>query len=308
MDTPDVSLAKLAARQHSVVSREQTLSVGLTPRQLYRRIDRGALDIIHRDTYRIAGSPRTWEQAVMAACLASGGAASHRTAAKLWDLRGIDAPPVEIIVPSGRNPQLEGVIVHRTKLVLPDHLSRRGAISVTKPALTLLHLGAVAPELVPGAAEDALFKRLLTTAGLWNALDAFGAQGRDGTAILRDLLLTRDPALAPTESSLEDAIVRILRRYGLPEPVRQHEVARPGHRHPLRLDVAYPPALVDIEGEGDRWHSGTEQLRRDRERANYLTSLGWVLLRYGWTDVRRRPAALANEVGQLLVARRHLAG
>ncbi|MDQ6909503.1 MAG: hypothetical protein M3Z84_01765 [Actinomycetota bacterium] len=308
METPDVRLAKLAARQHSVVTREQSLALEMTLRQLYRRLDDGILASVHQNVYRVVAAPQTWEQSVMAACLASGGVASHRSAAALWALRGIHLAPVEILVPSGRHPRLKGVVIHRSKLWLPAQFTRRGSIPLTKPALTLLHLGAVAPELVAGAAEDALFKRLVTTAGLRRAVEAHGAQGRDGTAVLRHLLLARDPAQAPTESSLEDAIVAVLRRYGLPEPARQYEVAWPGHRRPLRLDTAYPEALVDIEGDGMTWHSGVDDLRRDRERANYLVSRGWVLLRYGWHDVRSRPEGMAAEVRELLVVRRALAG
>jgi hypothetical protein len=303
MEPPDVRLAKLAARQHSVISREQTLALGMTPRQLYRRLDQGILAGVHQNVYRLVGAPQSWEQSVMAACLACGGIASHRSSAALWLLRGVESPPAEILVPPDRQPRLDGVVVHRTKMWTPGQASRRGAIPVTKPALTLLQLGAVAPELVAGAAEDALFKRLVTVRGLWKAIEMYGAQGRDGTAILRRLLMRRDPMQAPTESSLEDAIVAVLRRYGLPEPVRQHEVRWSGHRKPLRLDAAYPHVLVDVEGDGGRWHSGVDDLRRDRERTNYLVSLGWVVLRYGWHDVRSRPALMAAEVNQLLVSR-----
>lgn len=307
MESPDVRLAKLAARQHSVVSRKQVLALGMTLRQLYRRLDKGVLAAVHQNVYRIVAASPTWEQSVMAACLASGGVASHRSAAGLWALRGIESPPVEILLPAGRHPQLRDVTIHRSKLWAPDQASRRGPIPVTKPALTVLQLGAVAPELVAGAAEDALFRRLITVAGLWKTIESHGAQGRDGTAVLRHLLTTRDPAQAPTESSLEDAIVAVLRRYGLPEPARQYEVPWPGHRRPLRLDTAYPEPLVDIEGDGMRWHSGVEDLRRDRERGNYLVSQGWVLLRYSWYDVRSRPERLAREVGRLLAARLRLA-
>jgi hypothetical protein len=303
MERPDMRLAKLAARQHSVITREQSLALGMTLRQLYRRVDQGILARVHRNVYRLAGASQSWEQSVMAACLASRGFASHRSAAGLWALRGVESPPVEIVVPPGRQPRLEGVMVHRTTLWTPDQASHRGGIPVTKPALTLLQLGAVAPELVAGATEDALFKRLVTVRGLWKAIELYGAQGRDGTAILRQLLMNRDLAQAPTESSLEDLIVAVLRRYGLAEPVRQHQVEWPGHRRPLRLDTSYPQVLVAIEGDGMRWHSGVDDLRRDRERTNYLVSRGWVLLRYSWDDVRARPARMAGEVKRLLVAR-----
>lgn len=293
MNPLDVQLAKLAAGQHSVVTRQQALSLGMTARQIDRRVDVGGLIVLHRSTYGLAGSRPTYERALMAACLATGGAASHRAAAHLWGLRGLEEAPVEITVSDRRHPRLHGVTIHRSALAVPAHLTRREGIPLTKPALTILTLGAVAPELVQGAAEDALFKKLLRVEGLWHILGEAGAPGRDGTRVLRRLLLARDPAQAPTESVLE--IVAILSRYGLPEPVRQHRVPRPGRR-PLRLDVSYPEALVDIEGDGLRWHTSTEDVRRDRERANYLVANGWVILCFTRDDVRHRPAELAAQV------------
>lgn len=308
MNSLDVDLSRLAARQHSVVARQQALSLGMTPRQVDLRVDAGMLEILHPSTYRLVGARRTYEQAVMAACLAADGVASHRTAAFLWGLRGVEDPPVEITVPHNRHPRLHGVSVHRSKLLLPNDITHRLAIPVMKPAPTILQLGAVAPELVEGAAEDALFRRLLTVPGLWHVVDTAGARGRDGSGVLRDLLLARDPALAPTESTLEDEIVAVLRRYGLPEPVRQHLVPRPAHGRPYKLDISYPEALLDVEGDGLRWHTSTRDAQRDRERANYLTALGWMILRFTCEHVRRRPAELAAQVEQTRRLRLGLAG
>lgn len=308
MNPLDVRLSKLAASQHSVITRRQALSLGMTPRQVDFRVHTGGLVVLHPGTYGIVGALRSYEQALMAACLSTGGVASHRAAAGgIWHLRGVEDPPVEITVPRQQCPELHGVIVHRSKRLTPDDITRRAGLPVTKPALTILDLGAVAPELVEGATEDGLFRRLFTVAGLWHALDNAGAQGRGGSGVLRQLLLARDPAQRPTESTLEDEIVSVLRRFGLPEPARQYPVARPG-RKPFRLDIAYPEALLDIEGNGLRWHTSMRDVQRDRERANYLTALGWVLLCFTQDDVRRRPAQLASQVADVRSARLRAAG
>lgn len=307
MNALDVQLAKLAARQHSVVSRQQALSLGLTRRQLDRRIDAGGVIVVHNGVYRFAGARATFEQAVMAACLSTGGVASHRAAGQLWGLRGVEGAPVEITVARRQHPELDGVIVHRSELLTPADITRRAGIPLTKPARTILDLGAVAPHLVEGAAEDALFQRLVSLAGLWHVLDTAGARGRGGSGVLRQLLRARDPALAPTESALEDAICAVLRRFDLPEPARQYAVARPG-RKPLRLDIAYPEALLDIEGDGARWHTSSRDVQRDRKRTNYLVARGWGVLRFNWDDVRGRPAELASQVETVRAARLRAAG
>ncbi|HEY3240014.1 MAG TPA: type IV toxin-antitoxin system AbiEi family antitoxin domain-containing protein, partial [Acidimicrobiia bacterium] len=84
----DVLLAQAASRQHSVITRQQLRDLGLTRDQIDYRIEVGLLVVKHPATYLVAGSQRTHEQNVMAACLATGGVASHRCAAGLFRLRG----------------------------------------------------------------------------------------------------------------------------------------------------------------------------------------------------------------------------
>lgn len=83
MKPEDVRLAHLAAMQHSVVRHDQLVGIGMTPRQIHRRCDAGVLAPVHRAVYRVVAARRTWEQDLMAACLASGGIASHRAAGRL---------------------------------------------------------------------------------------------------------------------------------------------------------------------------------------------------------------------------------
>ena len=92
--------------------------------------------------------------------------------------------------------------------------------------------------------------------------------------------------------------MRVLRAAGLPEPERQFPVQFPTGSV-VRIDLAYPRALLGIEADGRIFHSGRDDFRRDRLRSNRLASLGWTLLRYGWADVRRG-AGLAAEVEGLL--------
>lgn len=225
--------------------------------------------------------------------------ASHRSAAALWCLRGADRPPVvEVTVPGAARHRLAGVVVHRSAQLPSCDVTRRSAVPVTTPARTLLDLGAVAPQLVEAAMEDALLRGLVSLSSLRRVLERSGAQGRAGTAVLRRLVDERDPSLAPTESPLEDALLGLLRRHGLPEPVRQHPVALPGGRL-VRLDFAYPDLKLGIEADGRIWHSGRADFQRDRERGNLLARLGWTVLRFGSDDLRRRGDRVAVEVSRL---------
>jgi hypothetical protein len=112
-------ILRLAARQHSVLSRRQWLDHGLSQRQLDRGIGNKALVVLHPGVYAIRGSKASFERDVIAACLATGGAASHRCAAYLWKLRKFERPVVEVLVAKGHAPAVPGVVVRRTSCLDP---------------------------------------------------------------------------------------------------------------------------------------------------------------------------------------------
>ncbi len=300
MDPADVAVTRLARRQLGLITRAQALTAGMSAGQLKRRVSSGLVVPVQRGVYRVGGGPGTFEQDVLAACLAGGpgAVASHRSAAALWRLRGVEPGAVEITVPREGKPRLPGIRVHRSARLDRSDVTLLGSLPVTRPARTLLDLAAVAPAAMEGALDDALVRELVTLSSVARLLKRRGASGRAGTALLRELLGQRANGQVATESPLEDTIVRVLRAHGLPEPERQFPVQLPDGTV-ARIDLAYPPVRLGIEGDGRIFHSGREDFLRDRARSNRLAALGWTLLRYGWADVHRGEE-LAAEVEGLL--------
>ena len=296
--TVDVQLNRLAARQYSLAQHDHALEVGMTPRQVQDRLAAGLLVPIHRGVYRMAGAPESVEQSLLAACMAAGqgSVASHRSAAALWRLRGIECRHPEITVPGTACPTLRSVVVHRTGRLEPIDVSRCWRIPVTTPARTLLDLGAVLEvEGVESALEDALMRRLVTFELLGRTLSRLGGPGRRGAGVLRGLIEERDPATAPTQSVLEDGLMRVLRQGGLPEPVGQYEVGG------VRLDFAYPHLRLGIEADSRIWHGGRLDVQRNSDKGNVLVARGWRVLHFTWGDVRRRPGYIVDAVARELV-------
>jgi len=290
----DVQLNRLAAGQYSLAHRKQALDLGMTSRQLHDRLESGLLVPVHQGVYRLAGAAQTSEQALLAACMAagSGAVASHRSAAALWALRSVEADTPEITFPGTRRPQLRGVLVHRTDRLDRIDLSRRLRIPVTTPARTLLDLGAVAPApVVESALEDALMRRLVTFALLTGTLERLGGPGRNGAGVLRALVEERDPATAPTQSMLEDLLFRVVRRGGLPAPVRQYEVAG------VRLDGAYPDIRLGLEADSRIWHGGRLDVQRNADKANILLAHGWRVLHFTHFHLTRRARYVVESIG-----------
>lgn len=82
----------LARTQHGLVTRRQLLDAGLSPSTIKRWVSAGRLIVVYRPVYRLAGSPPSWEQRILAAVLAAGdgSVASHRSAARLWGVLDTD--------------------------------------------------------------------------------------------------------------------------------------------------------------------------------------------------------------------------
>jgi very-short-patch-repair endonuclease len=288
MEPVDVVIARIAVRQHGLVTRSQLLAAGLTERQIDRRIGLGQLLPVHRGVYRVPAVKPSYEQAVLAACLASRGVASHRSAARLFGLRGFERDPhVEICVDSARAPHLDGVVAHRSTGLETAEI---GVIPVAMPTEVLLQLAAVTPGRVAGAVNDMLIRRITTLPGLARFLQRRAARGRNGTEFLRDLVAEQVRAGAPTESWLEDRLLEFLRARGYPEPVRQLRIQTPRGR--FRLDLAWPEFRLDLEGDGRIFHTSPAQRRRDQARDEALGEVTWAVERVSWLQLAEDPDAV----------------
>jgi predicted transcriptional regulator of viral defense system len=181
MENIDVRMARLAVRQHAVFTGQQAQQVGMSRRQLDARLAKGIVVRVHRNVYRLAGSPPTHTQALMAATLATGGVVSHRAAAAHWGFRGCPPGPVEVLVAARRRPDIDGVTAHATTRLDPVDVTVREAVPVTTPARTLVDLGAVAPpEVVESAFEHALLHALVSYQWVERTLERLARQGRNG--------------------------------------------------------------------------------------------------------------------------------
>jgi very-short-patch-repair endonuclease len=123
------SLRRLFREQHGVVHRQQVLHLGMTARQIQNRLTTGEWQQVHRGVYRSSTAAPTFEQSLMAACLAAGptAVASHESAAWLWQL--LPKPPDRptLTVAPRVHPHLTGVEIHR--------LTDRGIIGAPHPSV-----------------------------------------------------------------------------------------------------------------------------------------------------------------------------
>lgn len=285
---------RIGRAQHALVTWQQLRELGMAPSSIARLVERGYVVRVHPGVYRIAGAPNTWEQRQLAAVLAGGpdAAASHRAAAYLW--RAWDGePPVEISVPRRQALVLAGVVVHRTRDPMVVH--HRFGIPTTTPMRTLTDLGAVVPATTVEAVMDrAEAARLVTAASVEWELAGLARPGRRGVGALRQVLHRRALLAVPPDGVLEPRFARLCRQAGLPAPVFQHPVGR------YRVDFAYPRLLIAIEVDGYGPHSSPVAFQADRHRQNQLVGRGWLVLRFTWDDVVRRPQRVAQQIADAI--------
>lgn len=296
----DEGLARIAVRQHGLVTLGQARGVGATRATLRTRIDAGSWRVVDRGVLRVAGAPVTWESELLARVLSAGpgAVASHRSAGALWGLEGCRPGIPELTVPNGRRYRRAGVRTHEsTDLHLVAPVRRQG-IPTTPVTRTLLDLGAVVDRgRVHVALDDARRRRLTDWDALLHTLTTHARRGRDGVGTLRAILDDHYGEVAVTDSGFERLVFALLVAAGLPRPVLHYELVVGVHR--CHLDLAYPDARVAIELDG-RDHLRPEVFETDRLRQNSVVLAGWTLLRFTWRQYVDRPFDLVRDVRRAL--------
>ena len=141
---PDLTIARIASKQHDVVSITQLLDAGLTRPGVKRRLQAGRLHHIHRGVYAVGTPALTREGRWMAAVLACGESAvlSHASAAALWSISPTCPPWAHVTVPgNGGRRQRKGIVLHRSTTLTPADVTVRRGIPVTTHARTMRDLG-----------------------------------------------------------------------------------------------------------------------------------------------------------------------
>jgi very-short-patch-repair endonuclease len=105
------------------------------------------------------------------------------------------------------------------------------------------------------------------------------------------------------ESPLELRLLRAIRASGLPEPLKQFEVADGPGRVITRADFAYQePRRVLIYADGLAFHSSVRQRIHDTRTTNQLQAAGWQVLRFVGPDISRAADSCVRQIRSALEA------
>ncbi|MQA74243.1 MAG: DUF559 domain-containing protein [Solirubrobacterales bacterium] len=298
---PDERIARVASRQHGLITHRQLRGMGLSDGAIRARRRSGYLRPVHVAVYAVGHDSLTLEGRRLAAVMACGPEAllSHAHAAALWGMLAPWEEPsmaaIDVTVPAacgrGRRP---GIVVHRTRIPSAERAVRVG-IPVTAAARTVLDLATGASDrLLERVIDQALTDEHLTVPALHAcAAEHRGSRGAGG---LRRMLAALERYDSLTDSELEEQFLARVRGAGLPDPRMNARVAG------MRLDAIWPSERVAVELDGYRWHRTRSRSESDRRRELRLRAAGWRVMRYSARQVFEEPFEVIADLSSVLAA------
>ncbi len=288
----DQSIAKIAERQHGVISVWQLYELGIGERGVRCRVDAGRLHRLHRGVYAVGHAALPLEGRWLAAVLAVGwsssgeagsvldhwrAAVSHRSAASLWGLLPEAGHPVDIIVPDkGSRAKRRGIRVHRSQTLFAADLTLRDGIPVTKPARTIADLRLAALEGLPGAFSSRELRKAIRQANVLRLPIDESARDRTRGDLERDFLL-------------------LCRRRRLPVPEVNVRVG------PYLVDFLWREQQFVVETDSYLHHGGREAFQGDRGRDLDLKRLGHEVLRLSERQINEEPGTVAEVLLEVVI-------
>jgi hypothetical protein len=285
-------MARVAGRQHGVISRDQLLELGLGEDGIDYRLRTGRLLRIHCSVYALGHQNRSRETVWMAAVLRGGQAAvlSHRPAGAAWAI-GSSAGRVEVTVPRQLRPHRH-ILFHHSVLPADERTTHNG-IPITTVPRTILDLAtALDVRGIEKAINEAEIKRLWDELSLHDLLHRYPR--RRGTRNLRAALHKRGEGATATKSDLEELFVAFADRVGLPRPETN------GYVEGIEVDCVWRPQRVIIEVDSWEIHRTRAAFERDREKSRILQAAGWRCVPVTYLQLMHGSGEVARDVRRLL--------
>jgi len=225
--------------------------------------------------------------------------ASHASSAWLWGIGVASTEWVDVIFADrNRRVRLPGVRTHTPTDVDDLRPLRRSGIPTTNPLRVLVDLGQVQPDAVGDTLRHFLVEGVVSRSAVRASLGRHGRKGRHGVRVLRAAFEQWAIDDKPPDSELERVMAQLLGGHQLP--------LAEFHAHILGFEVDFALAVGRVIVECDGWDAhgrNPVQFERDRRRDAELVAAGWVVLRFTWLQITRRPAWVADVLRRTLRAR-----
>ncbi len=294
-----LALIALAAAQHWIVTIAELIELGFSRSAIDRLVQARRLHPLHRGVY-VVGNPDAsrkgrWLAAVKAC--GEGALLSFRAAGAHHGLRESQAARIDVTVPGSRRPRRPGVRIHSCGTLITEDTTIVDAIPCTSVARTLLDLASLL--------DDRGVERALERAEILEVYDhremvpLLGRmRGHPGAPRLARVVEAANPGTTITRSALEEALLRLCRRAGLPEPELNQSILLGGVH--TEVDFLWRAERVVVEVDSWKYHRQRGQFRRDRRRDQLLELEGWGHARFTDTEVEHEPTHIQAVIRRLL--------
>lgn len=288
---------QVARRQAGVFTAAQAVDEGWTMRQVSRRLASGRWQYVAGAALARPGAAWTPLQFATAARLTwPECVVSHQTAGLLHGFPLHLVPGADVITWRGRRSRrlLRAHVVP----VLDEQMTTVGDVPVTDAVRSALDCLATLP--MPQALD---LWAWLSTRQVLHCSDLHAAATNrhrwHGTPQLRAIAeLVAGGAVSGAELRFHE----LLRSAGLAGWTAGAQV-RDAHGLVGVVDVLFAEAMIVVEIDGFRAHISTGAFERDRRRQNRLVMAGYLVLRFTWEDLNRRPGVVLAQIRDALRAR-----
>jgi hypothetical protein len=289
----------IAALQDGAVGRADLRLAGVTIGQVRRWVRDRRLERAAPRVWRIAGSPRTWEQRLRVGllCIGEHGCVSHDAAAQLHGFDRTPVDEVDFLVERPHRTPAFGERVHTSgRFPRTDRLFVNGfrTTSATRTVLDLAR-ARVSEDRLAAAIDSAVRSGASAPVVIQRRLADLRGPGRWGCRRVDELLVH-----AGGETMLERYFLELMDEAMLPRPATQ-VVFRDGARTIARVDCFFEAWSIVVEVTGRLGHTSDRERARDAQRRNELQDIGLQVHEYTYADVTRRPAYVKSTMTERLV-------
>jgi len=293
-DRRDKAVAKIAARQKTLVTTAQLAQCGLGKDAVAYRVHSNRLHPVFHGVYSVGCGelpPLARELAALLAC-GKGSLISHHSAAFVWGLRTAPPTEVEVSVVGRCCASRKGIRVHRIQKIHRHELSRHEGLWVSSPARAILEVAVTASvdEVADLVNEGQGLRRFAP-----GELEAVQRRhrGRRGARKLAEVLGDED-AMTVTRSKAEKAFLKLIRDARLPVPETNERLGR------YKPDFMWREQRLIVELDSYQFHGGPDGFQNDREKDLVYRDAGFDVLRPTRNHVIHEPARVLVSVVRAL--------
>jgi very-short-patch-repair endonuclease len=282
-----------------VVTSEALRALGYRTGYAVDQANAGRWQRVHPATWCAYTGPLSHDSRCAAAVAHAGPAAAldAQTALARYGFSGASGEMVHVVVPYGADvPAADGVRIRRSRtLTERSVVTRRGlpTIRVERAAVTV---ALASPARARGVLAAVVQQGLTVPSHLRGALLAMGRVHHK-----RAVLAAIGDIDGGTRSALEQRLVTLARRAGLPPLVQNHPV-QVGDRRAW-VDACWPAYGIAVEVDGKAYHVLGEDWEDDLDRQNDLDLADWLVLRVTARALRHEPDRVVGWLRSALASR-----